>query len=145
MRGLLRSDRGSSMLEFALVLPVLLLLLIGLIDLGRAAYLGIQASNAARAGAQYGSQNISTVSDTAGMNTAIAADSPGVTWSTSASPRCSVNGGALTVCSTGGSAQNVVYYVKVHVSGQFTPLIRYPGIPSPINIGGDAVMRVTTQ
>jgi len=146
MKSLLKSERGSSLLEFALVLPVLCVLLIGLIDLGRAAYYGILASNAARAGAQYGSQNMSTSGDASGIQNAVTADAPGIGWThVTTTQVCSVSGGALTTCSTGGNPLNTVYYVKVHVDGTFTSLIKYPGIPQNVPVGGDAVMRVTTQ
>jgi len=41
---------GQSLVEFAFALPVLLLLLLGIIDLGRAFYIREQVSDAARAG-----------------------------------------------------------------------------------------------
>jgi Flp pilus assembly protein TadG len=44
--------RGQSLTEFALVLPVLLLLFAGSLDLGRAYYYGIAATGAARDGAR---------------------------------------------------------------------------------------------
>lgn len=53
----MRSDGGQSLVEFALALPVLLLLLLGLADFGRAFYYTTIISNAARAGAAYLSQN----------------------------------------------------------------------------------------
>ena len=43
--------RGQSLIEFALLLPVLLLLVAGAIDLGRAFYSQITITNAAREGA----------------------------------------------------------------------------------------------
>lgn len=47
-----RHDRGAAAVEFALVLPVLLLILFGIIDFGRALNAQITLTNAARAGAQ---------------------------------------------------------------------------------------------
>jgi len=52
----LRSDRGTSLVEFAIVLPVLMFLLVGLSEFGRFGYYAILAANAARAGVQYGAQ-----------------------------------------------------------------------------------------
>lgn len=49
--------RGQSLVEFALALPVLLLILIGITDLGRAFGAYIVMTNAAREGAYYGSLN----------------------------------------------------------------------------------------
>jgi Flp pilus assembly protein TadG len=50
-------DSGQSLVELALALPLLLLLLLGLADFGRAFYYTTIISNAARAGAAYLSQN----------------------------------------------------------------------------------------
>jgi len=44
---------GQSLVEFAIVLPLLVLILIGIFDLGRAFYSLITITNAAREGARY--------------------------------------------------------------------------------------------
>ncbi|MDP9245825.1 MAG: pilus assembly protein [Chloroflexota bacterium] len=46
-------DAGQSLVEIALALPVLLLILLGLADLGRAFYYTTAVASAARAGAAY--------------------------------------------------------------------------------------------
>ena len=48
MAGADRGRRGQSMVEFALVVPVFILLLVGLFDLGRAVYAYNTVNNAAR-------------------------------------------------------------------------------------------------
>ena len=53
----LSCDGGQSLVELALTLPLLLLILLGLADFGRAFYYTTIISNAARAGAAYLSQN----------------------------------------------------------------------------------------
>lgn len=45
-----RSERGQSLTEFALILPVLLLVVFGVVDFGRAIYAYNAVSNAAREG-----------------------------------------------------------------------------------------------
>ena len=50
-----RGDPGQSLIEFALVLPIFLLLLFGLIDIGRYVYTANALNQAAREGARYGS------------------------------------------------------------------------------------------
>lgn len=45
---------GQSVVEFALLLPLLLLLVIGVVDLGRVYFSYITVTNAAREGARYG-------------------------------------------------------------------------------------------
>src|ERR1700730_8362816 len=48
-RALLRSERGQSLVELALLTPLLLILIIGVVEMGRYASLGILVGNAARA------------------------------------------------------------------------------------------------
>jgi Flp pilus assembly protein TadG len=49
-----KHKKGQSMVEFALVIPVMVLLIAGIFDLGRAFYAAITITNAAREGARYG-------------------------------------------------------------------------------------------
>jgi len=49
-----QSERGDSLVELALILPVLLLILIAILDLGRAVYAYHVVANCAREGARYG-------------------------------------------------------------------------------------------
>lgn len=63
----LRRDAGQTLLEVALLTPMLLALLLGVIELGRYAYFAILVGNAARAGAAYGSQGVAQSTDGAGI------------------------------------------------------------------------------
>jgi Flp pilus assembly protein TadG len=47
-----RQDRGASAVEFALVLPLLLLVIAGIVDFGRAFFTQVILTNAAREGAR---------------------------------------------------------------------------------------------
>jgi Flp pilus assembly protein TadG len=57
MRRFVRRDRsrGQAMVEFAFAFPIFLLIVFGLIDLGRAVYVSNSLAEAARDGARYGS------------------------------------------------------------------------------------------
>lgn len=48
-----RSEQGQATIEFALVMPVLLLLLVGIFDLGRALGAYVTVTNASREGARF--------------------------------------------------------------------------------------------
>jgi Flp pilus assembly protein TadG len=48
-----RGEEGTSVVEFALVAPVLFLVLVGILDLGRAVNAYVTVSNAAREGSHY--------------------------------------------------------------------------------------------
>ena len=50
-------SRGQSVVEFALVLPILLLLLAATIDFGRLFYAYVAVENAAKEGALYGARS----------------------------------------------------------------------------------------
>lgn len=63
----LHSEDGQSLVELALTIPLLLLMLMGMTELGQICYGAINVSNAAKAAAQYGAQSSATAGDTAGM------------------------------------------------------------------------------
>jgi Flp pilus assembly protein TadG len=71
-------QRGQSVVEVALMTPLLLLLLVGTIEIGRYAYYGIEVSSAARAGVQYGAQSLADSKDLAGITQAAQKDAPEV-------------------------------------------------------------------
>jgi Flp pilus assembly protein TadG len=153
-RVLARSESGTSLVEFALVAPVIIFLLVGLIEIGRFAFFSILAANAARAGAQYGAQNLMTAYDSAGITNAALQDGQNLSNWTAAGAGivvqqlCAVSGGSPRPCgdpSNSAPPQNTIYYVKVQVTGLFNSLLNYPGIPNSLPISGSAMMRVASQ
>jgi Flp pilus assembly protein TadG len=54
---LINRGTGQSLVEFALILPLMVLIIAGLFDLGRAFFASITITNAAREGARYGALN----------------------------------------------------------------------------------------
>ena len=75
----LMDAEGASFVELALVLPLFLLMLVPVVDIGRAFYAAIEVTSAAHAGAMYGLEN---PSDTSGMVQAAKADVIGPTVTT---------------------------------------------------------------
>ena len=55
--GLARKNAGQELLEFAITLPIFLLIVFGIFDLGRVVYYASALQNAAREGARYGVVN----------------------------------------------------------------------------------------
>jgi hypothetical protein len=147
MRGFIRSQDGTSVVECAILAPVFVFLLIGLIEIGRYAFFAILAAHAAHAGVQYGAQDNRTAADNSGMIYAAREDAPVVSsWRVNATHLCSTGGSALGSCGASASLPtDTIYYVKVRVSGTFAPLLDYPGIPNNVGISGSAVMRVASQ
>lgn len=129
-----RRQDGNSLIETALVLPVLLLLLAGAVDIGRAFRAAMIVNATARTGAVYG---IHYPTDTAGMELAAKTDtSTLVTVKPIATYGCECPGGgtsAIASCASEPSCpsgMNSVYYVEVDTSATYTPMIPWPGIAS---------------
>jgi Flp pilus assembly protein TadG len=138
---------GQSVLEMALVLPVLLLLLIGTIEIGRFSYYSILVSNAARAGAQYGSQNLATAADTNGIRTAAQTDAQnvqGLVVTPTQLCGCTSAGLSGTCTPLPGCAlpSHPLVYIQVQAQGTFNSLFHYPGIPASITVSSTEKMRV---
>jgi len=113
------------MVEVALVTPLLLLLLAGAVDIARLALFDTQLASGARAGAQYGSLNLITADNVAGMTAAAIADIPTVTPITVVSSSfctCTGGGAAVTCTATACSTTHRMLYVKVTVTGTFHAL-----------------------
>ncbi len=61
---------------------------------------------------------------------------------------CAMEGAVPQTCSTQWGSrppQNTIYDIQVRVTGVFSSLLNYPGIPSLLSISGSATMRVATQ
>jgi len=149
-------DGGQSLMEFAFLLPVLLLIGIGIVEIGRAAAFTMAVNNGATAGVEYGSQNEADAQDFAGMVKA-ATDDASFSFGTMTAVAtngctCDLNGSGtsctypltkMTQCSVISCASGpVVECVQVTTQGTWTSLFHYPGLPSSYQANGQAVMRV---
>jgi len=136
------SERGSSLVELALVLQLLLLLLVVMVDLGRAYYYAVSVSSAAHAAALYGLQN---PTDQSGITLAAASSASDISsLSTSVSYGCECYDGSSVVanCSTPPScSDNYVNFVTATTTATFQPLLPYPGIPSSFTLARSARLR----
>jgi Flp pilus assembly protein TadG len=143
----MRKQSGQSLVEFAFLAPIILLLLVGVIEVGRFAYLSILVASAARAGVQYGAQSLADASDDAGMQAAALSDAqniPGLTV-TMATHFCACSDSPSTQVScpaTCGTGNHALVYVRVQTNGAFSSLFHYPGLPASFPVSGNAVMRV---
>jgi Flp pilus assembly protein TadG len=140
------SEAGSSLVELAFFLPMLMLLLLGVVDFGRAYYLAIEIAGAAHAGAVYGAQNIT---DITGMQNAAKLNSPdvsGLTATGSWGCECSDGTSSSASCSaTPTCSVNMVYYAKVTTTATYHPIMPWNGINSPITITGSSTMRSASE
>lgn len=109
---------GQAMVEFALVLPILILIIMGVFDLGRAIYGYNVISNSAREGARYGIVHAHRNGDpndldTVGIQTAARANTFAVDPAdiTNVTSQClDPNGNSTIECSSGNSVQVTVFY-----------------------------------
>ena len=139
-------EAGQSLVEVALIMSVLIVMLSGLVDLGRWIYVGMEVSSAARAGAQYGSTNRITAADTAGITQAATNDSGVSGLSLTPAPstfcRCSNAAGTNVSCSTSScTAGALVLYLEVDTQASYTPFITYAILGSR-TLKGKSIMPV---
>lgn len=159
-RNIIRSQSGQSLVEVALLTPLLLAMVLGAIELGRYAYISILVGNAAHAGALYGAQSLPQATTPPNMTV-----NPGIQLA--ADNDFQNNGqqvGLLTVTSMdvcGCDSQGAfspqtcnpstpptcplghwTVMVRVTASGKFNSLFNYPWIPSPLTVTRQSTMRV---
>ena len=71
------SRPGQSLVEMALVLPLLMILLVGVVDVGRAMFAKIAITNASREGARYASRYPTYSKDPRGGGVRVGGERPG--------------------------------------------------------------------
>ena len=143
------SDYGAAFVEFALIMPVLILFALGAIDYGGAANLSTKLSSAARAGTQYGLYH---PSDTCGILNAVTAATTNSTMtvkmtnssgslasitssncstSTAYYCTCGTSSATSTDCSTGVCTSPAFknFYVAVSVTETYQPTIIAASLP----------------
>jgi Flp pilus assembly protein TadG len=106
-----RSERGAAAVEFALVLPVLILLVLGLIEFSRVYNIQISLSNAAREGAR----------SMAIQNSLPTAKSAAIAAAPSINP--AITTGQITItpatCTSGGNVAVTINYNVALMTGFF--------------------------
>ena len=146
LAGLIANQKGISLIETALLIPVMLLMCCGAMDFARIVNAGITVANSARAGVQFGALTPGNSGNTAGMVQAAQSDAAdlGVSNVTvTARNFCECTSGSGEVdCSTTCSGATPSGYVSVTAAYTFTPLVPYPGIPQGIVVTRTANMRV---
>jgi Flp pilus assembly protein TadG len=98
------TTRGQSLVEFALILPVLLFMTLGIIDLGRAFVYGVSAQQAAREAARYASRLVvnANVTDASVLQRFIDAANPAMQGCTAVTTEQTCGGGTwqMTIAAT---------------------------------------------
>ncbi len=141
-----RDNAGNVTIEFGFVILFMITLALGAYDFGNLGYQKIAVTNAARAGSQYGVQDMSTAEDTGGMiqaarndinDTANALDIDAINYYF-----CPGQGQVAdeSVLCTDGSFS--YFYVQVTVEDEVDLLFPYPFVSSPQTVASTNTMRV---
>lgn len=120
-----RSQRGQSLVELAVVIPMLLIISLGSIEFGRALYTYISITSAARGGVEYAATGPEQAEDTGGIREAVLSEADGFLNATETNPEI--------VVVTGNDTQGRLY-AEVTVKYDFSTIFSLPGIPATINL-----------
>jgi len=164
-----QQSEGQTLVEFALLLPIVMILMLGLLEVGRAIAITIKVTNGATAGAVYASQNPTTAESTTGIQNAVTCDINNARFTGADHyPNCNYSMGQVTVvssygcvCDQGGATSctnpisgvgscstvscpggQIAECVQIKTQEMFVPLFPYPGLPSSYQANGNAIMRV---
>lgn len=126
-----RDDRGASAVEFALVVPFLILLIIGMVNFGAVLSQQLSLGNAARQAARYAVVDGPTCTDVESQARG-ALGAPGMT---SSAPTYALSGGSCPKPCTGSATrtdQNVT--VTLSYNSQWIVPFPIPGLGTGINL-----------
>jgi Flp pilus assembly protein TadG len=131
-----RPRRGTAAVEFAVAIPVLMLLAIGCCDMGRALADYVAVSNAARVGAEYGATHAySSVTYASWQGLVVQRAQQEMQGSSGIDPTKL----AVTVSTVPESGN--LYLVTVTVTYPFTLITAWPGMPTQINLSHSVTMQ----
>lgn len=135
-------ERGSAVIELALIVPLLTLIAAGTMEFSRVFYTATAVANAARAGVQYAVQDPLNATDYTGMQQAAVRDGNDVSGMTAtASQFCQCPDGSAASCGSGGCS-NKRTYVQVLTTATFNTMGTYPMVPNSVILNDKAVIRV---
>lgn len=145
-------ENGQALAEASLTVPFFLLILLGAFNLARAAFAGIEVSDAAKAAVQYGAQSSATAANTSAIQNAAAAnatDLSSLTTTVSVAGMCSdgssCTGTGGTCRSTDCPSSHIETVLTVNTATTYHPAFPWPGISSGISLHGVAVQKILNQ
>ena len=119
-----RRDRGAAALEFAMMVPMLALLLLGMFDYGKFMWVAISAQQAAREGARELSRtSVTSCSTSAKVNPAISTEQGSSGAARTFMNQIGLSSSTTVTATCQTSPIDPTWKVKVQVD--FPPLIRY--------------------
>jgi len=141
------SREGTSTLELAVCLPLLVGMLIPIADLGMGAYTQMEVQNAAQAGAEYAavtgynSGNIQNAVTSATSLSGVSA-SPAPSQSCGCVSGTSISSLGSPPCGETCGSGTVGTFVTVNAQATYTPLLPYPWITSPMTLTAQSTIRI---
>ncbi len=137
-------ESGSALVEFTLILPILVLLLLGVADFGLALQQAMVAADAAHAGALWATQAGLNATNANLQNAAAAVGGSQVTVDTANTNfvyACSITAAKTTsqpTCSSG----SLMTWAQVNTYIRVPALFGYPGLPTSFTLSGSSMIRV---
>jgi len=116
-------ERGQALVEFTLILPILVLLLFGIVEMARLGHAYLTVTHAARHGARYGAVGASDSEITARVRDSAPAFDPA--------------GIQTSIERAGGDIRVTVSYPVVLITPILAGLV-----PNPLQVSGIVVMRI---
>ena len=144
-----KQHSGTVSVEMAAMLPILIVLTLGAVDLGRLFYVSVAVANAARAGVSYGSlnnQRSKNLDKSHELGHADAESVHGGGVAVTATRFCECSDGSSVDCETGACDEgSKSIYVRVRAWKTYQTLLPYPGIPNSVDMVRDAYMQAGTR
>lgn len=147
LKRLRRNASGASAAEFALVLPIMTVLLFGAVDVSGLAWAQMQVGAAARAGATYA---LTHEYDVAAITSAVtgATGFPVTAGDISQDAGCPNDESGITLvgddsipCADTGEAPGD--YVTVNADGTYTTIFGWPGLPASVDLSARSQVRIS--
>ena len=136
---------GAAAVEFALLVPVLLAVVIPVVDLGMGFYQKMQVEDAAQAGAQYA---LAHGFNTAAIQNAVTSTTslPSITATPAPAQSCGCPAGtSITAASCGSTCSNGLQagtYVTVNATAVYHPLITYAALGTSVTLTAQSLVRI---
>lgn len=159
MRTWRRCARGAVAVEFVIIAPVFLMLLLGMVDFGMLTFEKMEVDYAAQAGARYaleygwdgtGTSIANVIKTSTGLGSQITTPSTTSPFLTAPTCGCPGSNGAITLssatCGTTCTTPNATYtagsYLTVIAQTQYHFIVAWPGFANPLTVSASQTVRI---
>jgi Flp pilus assembly pilin Flp len=130
-----KDDRGVAAIEFALIMPILALILMGMVDYTLYLQKKLAIQQLSRQAAEYvvqGGQEAAAGSDIIEQSS-LFTDTPAITYDTDTTCEC-MSGLAVDCQGNCGGDDYMRSFFEVSISGTYTPILPYPGLEDNVTL-----------